>query len=199
MPARTSHATLGKGRKVEAKLPRKASGNAKEQAKRKRDYVGKAVIHEWKDGSGEVRIGRTVVRMFKGEEDVSTWTDEELMRGAPMSVMRIPNVIPMMVYTELVKRITSKVQHRFAAELQMAVNEHMKLINGRKVPPAVKLQAIKELYERVLGKPEEHLVVHDGDAPWRQMVASAIVGDMGQAKAIEGEIVEGEVVEDDDS
>lgn len=197
MPARTHKNTQAKGKKVEQTLPRKASGNAKEQAKRKRDYVGKAVIHEWKDGTGEVRIGRTVVRMFKGEEDVATWTDEELMRGAPMSVMRIPNVIPMMVYQELVKRITAKVQHRFAAELQMAVNEHMKLINGKRVPHAVKLAAIKELYERVLGKPEEHLVVHDGDAPWRQMVAQAIVGNDDQAREIEGDIVEGELVDDD--
>lgn len=154
-----------------------------------------------------VRVGRTTVQIMKGGEDLSTWTDEELMRGARMKTSRIPNVIPMAIYVELINRVTSQVRHRFAAELTVAVEQHMRLIKRRDTPPAVKLKAIELLYDRVMGKTPDHVVLHDADAPWRKLVASAIVGEASQVEEAmaelqssgvvsEGEIVEGEIVEE---
>lgn len=173
--------------KVKVKEPRK-SPKAK----------GQGSLRKWKDGTGEVRVGRTVVKLMEGEEDCSSWTDEELMRGAPLSVKRLPHVIPLMVYQELVKRIISKAQHRFAAELEMAIGKHIaiiKHIDPKDVTPT-QWAAIRELEDRVMGKAAEHVVHHDGDAPWKKLVAESIVSSVEQIPE-EGEIVEGEVVEEE--
>lgn len=195
MPARGSKNQAAE--KVAAKdVPRKAATIPK----RRRPSTGKSVVRKWKDGSGEVRVGRTVVDLMTGETDYppEMWTDEELLRGAPKSTARPPHVIPMVVYNELIRRVMSEVRHRFAAELEVAVDAHIKLIRNKKTPPQVRMVAIRELYDRVLGKPTEHVaIMTDGDAPWMKLMATAIVGNEAQAQEVEGkkEIVEAEVVE----
>lgn len=155
----------------------------------------KTTVWEWADGSGVVRVGKGTVDIIKGREDVSTWTTEELKRGAPMRVKRVPQLIPLIVYNELAKRLQSQVRNRFLRELELAVDKHMAIINNinpeSEVVSATEWNAIKELYDRVLGKPEEHVVHHDADLPYKAMLARAIVGSLEQAN----EIIEGEVVE----
>jgi hypothetical protein len=163
---------------------------------------GEAVVNKWRDGSATIRIGRTVVDLMTGDSDypVEEWSDEELIRGAPMHVGRIPNVIPMVVHVELVRRMMAEVKHRFAAEAMVAVDEHMRLIRASDdiVPANVKMTAIKEFYDRFMGKAPEHVTVNfDGAPPWQKMMASSIVSTEDQAKALEAEgIVEGEIVEE---
>ena len=191
--------------KVEGtKVPRKADTN-RERAKRRKlgkdpNKIGQSVVREWKDGSGEVRVGRTVVRLLKGtsEYPVEDWTDEELLRGAPMNVNHLPHVIPMVVYMELTRRVMSKVQHRFAAELEVAVNEHIKMIKSEFTPESTKARLIEMLYERVMGKVPEHVELHAGGmAPWQKAIADSIVSmDPSAIGSGDEEVVEGEVVDD---
>lgn len=166
---------------------------------------GEAVVHKWRDGSATVRIGRTVVDLMTGDTDYppEKWSDEELIRGAPMSTPRIPNVIPLIVYRELIRRMMAEVRHRFAAESMVVVDQHMRLIQApdEVVPPSVKMSAIREFYDRFMGKAPETVTVNfDGDPPWQKMMAESIVATDEQALALEsGEVVEGELVDEEAS
>jgi len=135
---------------------------------------------------GTVRIPQSQVEVLYRSDDLSEWTDEEIIRGARRG-QRIPPVIPMDVYQEALRRVTTKLQHRFVAEIQRCVDVHMAIINSKMTSPSVKLKAIEMIYDRVLGKAPEHIMVHDGDAPWRKMMAAAIVGNDVQAKELEAD------------
>jgi hypothetical protein len=158
---------------------------------------GKSVVNRWKDGSGEVRVGKNTVDLMLGVEDVSNWSDEELMWGARRDKQgrrpaRMPHVIPLAVYQELVKRMKTKVMHRFAAELTRAVEKHMEVIKA--IEPSdgltpTELKAIEMLYDRVLGKAPEHITIDMGEK-WQSLVAGSIV-------ATDDDIVEGEIVEEE--
>ena len=184
------------------RIPRKRSGKKTVKNKGGKKSVGKSVVHVGKNGNaGYVKVGRTTIGLMTGEIDVSTWTDEELLAGKPKNVRRTPHVIPTVVYNELIGRIMARVRHKFAAELEVAVQEHMKIIRDEDVPAAVRLAAIRELYDRVMGKAPDHVVLHDGgSAPWQRLTATAIVGNVDQVEDAladdieDGEIIEGEVV-----
>lgn len=165
------------------------------------------MVEKWADGSGRVRVGKRTIDLLLGNaDDVSEWDDEELVRGCrrykrkdgKMVFPGTPHVIPLRVYQELVKRMMMRAQHRFAAELEVAVNEHIKIITARRVPHSVKLQAISMLYDRVMGKPTEHIAVSTEDEPWRKMIAAAIVPTGKDAEDFkDDDIIDGEVVEDE--
>jgi hypothetical protein len=204
-----------KGKKVKVQVPKgqpvRGSGVRAQQKYRRQEREGHrdtshdthdVNLFEWGDGSGEIRVGRTIVKMLKGEEDVSSWTTEELIRGAPMNVKQVPTVIPAVVYVELVKRMQAEAQHRFAAELDVAIDMHMAIVKGIttkrtkggekiaiNVTP-VQMKAIEMIYDRVIGKPAETVVLHDGDAPWMQMMAEGIVGTVGDANIIDVEVAD---------
>jgi hypothetical protein len=204
-----------KGKKVKVKVPkgqpqRGSSVRAKQKERREareghRDTSNDTHdvnLFEWGDGSGEIRVGRTVVKMLKGEEDVASWTTDELIRGAPMHVQKVPTVIPAIVYVELVKRMQAEAQHRFAAELDVAIDMHMAIVKGIvtkknkrgetiavNVTP-VQMKAIEMIYDRVIGKPAETVVLHDGDAPWMQMMAEGIVGTLPDTNVVDVEVVD---------
>ena len=171
-------------RKVVTKAPRKTTRGRKGE-------VGRSVVRVFADGSGRVNVGRGTVALMTGEDDVSTWTDEELKRGARIgSGKRLPHMIPLRVHMELVRRMTAKVQHRWAKELEAVVEVHLALIRDRKTPPATKMRAIEVVYDRLMGRAPEHVVLHDGDAPWKRLIANAIVGTDEQAALVEGEVEE---------
>lgn len=186
-------------------VPRKAAKKPSQVKKRKSpDAVGASRVRVWKNGTGEIHVGKGVVETMLNPQDVADWTDEELMQGARRTInghrpSRIPHVIPTVVYMELVKRMVAKTQHRFAAELEVAVSEHIKIIKNKNTKDSTRLRAIEVIYDRVMGKAPEHVVHHTDDAPWLKMISSAVVGNMDQARELEGEIIDGEVVEDEDS
>jgi hypothetical protein len=133
-----------------------------------------------------------VVRLLTGEEDLSTWSDEEIWEGRKKQGGPDPTVIPLKIHREFVRRIKEKAAHKFAAELEIAIQKHIDMIMDERldedgkpiVPPGVKLKAIIALEERVLGKAPETVVLHDGDAPFRRLLANAIVGTEEQARQI---------------
>lgn len=196
-----------KGTNTTVKIPRKAASAAKPPKRKKAGSVGESHVYVQKDGTGMVQVGKGTVALMTGEDDVSDWTDEELIRGARMNVKRLPHMIPRAVFDELNNRIITRVRHRFAAEMEVAVREHIRIINSRKASDAVKLKAIGMLYDRVLGKPTETVrVEHEGDPLYLQVVANAIVATPEQAVAAiaaldsgDMDIEEGELVEDEEA
>lgn len=158
----------------------------------------KSVSRRYSDGTATVKVGREVVKQLDGKEDFSQWTTEELLRGARMDVtdLHLPHVIPIMAHQELARRVVSKAQHRFVAELEYAIGKHMEIIKAMDPdePTSVQWAAIKEIEDRVLGKAtERHEVTMD--APFVEAFAAAIVGSMEQAEEADT-IIDVEAVDD---
>ena len=150
-------------------------------------------------GKGHLTIGSSMVPLLAGEENPATWTDEELLRGAPMRIKRVPKIIPLQVFTELVERFQAQARYRFVAELQVAIEKHLEIINqiDPSDPTAVQWAAIRELYDRVLGKPEETVKIGlDMNNPFMKMVAQAIVGGDDQVKDAPSTIINVPALED---
>jgi len=150
------------------------------------------------DGSGTILVGRQTLAVLEGEEDLSSWTDEELIAGRKHNGKNgngraLPAIVPIRVHQELVSRVTQQARHTFAAELKYAVEKHMKIIKhiDEEDPTPVQLKAIAMLYERILGKPVEHVALYNGgEVPgWKKAVTAGIVGTMEDGEVIEGEIV----------
>jgi hypothetical protein len=163
---------------------------------------GTIAVRRWGDGSGAVRVSKRTVDLMEHPEQIADWTDEELARGAPKHVKRPPNMIPAPVFAELVKRVLGKARHRMAAELMVAVEQHIAIITDVRTEDRDKLRAIEMLYDRVLGKQTDTVILAaaGADEPWRKMMDVAIVSTMEQAKELppgdgSGEVVEGEIVE----
>jgi hypothetical protein len=165
------------------KKKRKNSKTDADGVKRSRNrivYPHKMDVSE--NGDVEIiRVGRHIVRKEPlKDEDLSTWTDEELRRGARLGVER-PHLIPRDIYLEFVARVQSSVRQRMARELKMAVKVHVKIIKSwdddpDSVPAAVVLKAIDMLYDRVLGKTPDTVAVYGGGpAPWEKLVGTAII------------------------
>jgi len=161
-------------------------------------------VYDYGDGKqGLVRVGPEEIKIITGKMDFSTWSDEELIRGAKGKKRR-PSIIPAEVHQELARRIVNRIQHQFFAELAYAVKEHFKMIKDTTglVPPQVKLRAIEMLYDRVLGKPKENVTLELGGemAAWQKLVAEAIVPSIEQIKELQGrdDVVDGEIVEDEE-
>jgi hypothetical protein len=177
-----------RGRRIIEGQPRKVIGK-----KREGPRAGRMTVYPDAGGrTGVVTVGKTVMGLLNGDIDIKTWTDEELIRGAPRNVSRVPNVIPLMVYTELIRRMKSRALVKWAKELDQVMEAHLKIAlnvgpdnkpGSGTVPYGVQLQAMIVIEERMLGKPMEHVALHDGEAPWIRAMAVGIVGTPEQAAA----------------
>ena len=156
-----------------------------------------------KDESATIQVGRQTLAVIEGTEDLSDWTDDELIAGFKAGGRNgqgklPPKIVPIRVHQELVSRVTQTAKHRFAAELHYAVDKHMQIIKliDPSDPTPTQLKAIEMLYERILGKPTEHVALYNGgEIPaWQKAVAAGIVGSDQEA---EEQIIDGEIVEED--
>lgn len=175
----------------------KATPKSTNKARNKKGLQGRNIPIRYEknsDGSGTVKVGKGTVALLDGSDDVTTWTDKELMQGYRDGTRRPPNMIPRGVYDELSKRLVQKAQFWHAADLELAMKKHSAIvaaINPKRVS-MVQWLALKEIYERVLGSPEQH-VVHSLDSEsWKEVVANAIV-------PTEATIIDVEVADDDNA
>jgi hypothetical protein len=160
-------------------------------------------------GRHHTAVSRTATLALKGQLDVSTWDDEELLRGKQRDKKgkftgKPPKLIPAVCLQELVKRRFSRSFGIMAAALEDAAKQLITIVN-KKHPDyedTVRLKAIELLFARVVGKPKEHIAVDvtTEEKPWSRLVAESIVGIVGneqqQKELEEGEVVEGEVLDD---
>jgi hypothetical protein len=171
-------------RKVEMK---DANGNKK----------SRTIYENGANGAGMVAVGRKQIDILTGKDDLSDWTDEELMKGSRGRGVA-PTIIPAVVHQELARRIMTRAQHTFVAELTYAIQKHMEIIENKsgEVDPRTELRAIEMLYERVLGRPTESITIKPGgeQEDWMKLMVKAIVPSREEAE--KDDIIEGEVVED---
>lgn len=150
-------------------------------------------------------MGTVSTAILRGEEDVSLWSEEELIRGQKKGINggwvgRKPSVVPKAVHDELVKRKLSKSYELLRDNLVSAVQVLVEIANDKEASHSDRLKAATLIMERVMGKPTENvnLAVQAIEAPWQKALNLAIVGSLEQAatrNATDGEIVDAEIVD----
>jgi hypothetical protein len=152
----------------------------------------------------ELGVGQTAILL--GEEDLSTWDDEELRQGRRRSsngsfVGRPPKVIPRTVYLELVERLLAEGHLAILDMLRPSLKVLAQMVDGyhhdedgeRKLVRADdgewhpipfyvdpnQLKAVQEVLVRVLGKPETRVSVRAEKKPYQQVQRVEVNRDLG--------------------
>lgn len=111
-----------------------------------------------------VYVGETNLAILSGEEDISLWDEEELIRGQRRSRNgkfqgRPPKIVPKVVHDELVKRKMTKAYELLSESVLDAVQVLVDVARDKEADPNVRIKAATEILNRTVGKPKEHLLV----------------------------------------
>lgn len=135
-----------------------------------------------------IRVGTGTTRLLTGQEDLSTWDDEELRRGQRRDRNgrfqgRQPRVVPKAVHDELVRRTLDQANKLFTENLVAAVEALCQIALDPGVEPKDRLRAVQMITDRSMGKSPEKVEV-SADQPWLVALQGAIVS-IGATEATE--------------
>lgn len=160
------------------------------------------------DGRGIVQVSKLTARIMNGQEDLSTWSEEELERGSRRGsdgkFRRPPTVVAKAVHDELVRRRMSAAYDLLRTNTYDAVEVLISIAKDTDADAAIRVKAAELILDRTLGKAPQTIsldVRSDGD-PWQQLVQAAVLPSVADALALmtaqeaDSAIVEGEVVEE---
>jgi hypothetical protein len=152
-----------------------------------------------------MKVSPTTARIVNGEENLADWDDEELERGQRRSrngrwPTKKPTIVARVLHDELVRRRLSKAYDLLRESVYDAAVLLRQVITDKQADLGLRMKAAELIMDRVMGKAPEHvsLDVQTGNAPWQRAFASAVVGIVAteeRARELEGEVVEGQVVE----
>ncbi len=145
---------------------------------------------------GLVRLSENNTNILIGKEDLSSWDDDELIRGQRRNKNgkfggKPPKVVPKALHDELVKRAMSSAMQLLNTNLVAAVTELTKIAKSSVAEDKDKLKAIELIMNRVMGKAPDK-IEFTGDTPnWMQSIMVSIVAKNSEDIDIEdAEIVE---------
>jgi hypothetical protein len=149
-------------------------------------------------------------RIARGEVDLSQYTDDEIRTGAIRMadgrLLPVPAVLPDTFMREQVRREMRTAEKAVRKGALTALEVYQEILDDDEVAPKDRLKAGEFFLTRFLGKPDQHVHVHDANMDdakealvarllaARKGLPAATVIDMASGKA---DIVEGELVEDD--
>jgi hypothetical protein len=160
----------------------------------------------------------TASAVLAGDEDLSQWSDEELLRGRKRNKRgtmsgRAPKVVPTAILHELTRRRFTKAEEVVRESLVAAVELWKQIVEDDTVPLAYRLKASELIVDRAWGKPKERISAEiDLKEPnWMRVLRQVVkvdgqpVGDHPAVRAAEGlaplppesEIIDAEVIEDE--
>jgi len=168
--------------------------------------------------SKRIQVGTRNTKILEGEEDLSDWDVDELIRGRKRDRNghfsgRPPSVVPQKIHEELMRRTLSEVTEIIreaavpaATKLSEMVQQELDIyqddegrIQQERLDPT-QLRACQEVLERVLGKAKERIEISAEIKPWERAVGTVtIVGTREDAdEIIDAEIVDEEDIEEED-
>lgn len=151
-----------------------------------------------------VALSPSMSRVYRGEDDLSEWTDEELQRGKRKVNGQFhgpdPKVLPRAIVDELNRRTFQQATSIVRDDVEDAVRLWGDIVRDPEADLALRLEASKEIANRILGKPTERTQVQLSvdRAPWERAIMAGLVGTDAEARELDADVVEAEVVEDDD-
>jgi len=130
-----------------------------------------------KDGRALMTVSAKTAAILNGEEDLSAWDDEELLRGQRKDRTgvfrgRPPKVVPQEVHAERVRRTMSKAYNLLKESSFDAVRLLRKVVNDDEAPIAVRIQAAQLILDRVL--PKSQSVQLSLDPPWLNAIRNGL-------------------------
>ena len=136
----------------------------------------------------KVRVGKTNSAILSGQADLSSWTEEELLRGQKRSKTgtwtgRPPLVVPTKLHDELVRRKMSVAHDLLRDNLVAATNVLIELATDEAVESGVRLKAASIIMDRVLGKAPDRVSI-ETTKPWEIALAAGVVS-LGQRDVID--------------
>jgi hypothetical protein len=104
-----------------------------------------------------VRMGTMNTRILTGQEDLSTWEDEELKRGCRRNKNGIfqgisPTIVPKVLHDELVRRTLARSEELMRENLYDAIQALVDIIKGADTEDKDRIKAIEIIMNRVMGK-----------------------------------------------
>lgn len=152
----------------------KRAASSPEAIKKKRDagepHAERAVV----------RVGRRNTAILTGAEDLSEWTEEELVRGQRKDKNgkwqgRPPSVVPKAIHDELVKRTLKEGAELMRTALVPACRVLATILEDEDAEDRDKIKAATIIMDRVLGKTPERVEVHQTEEPWFDALVESIV------------------------
>lgn len=152
-----------------------------------------------KDGRALVAVSSKTADILDGIEDLSAWSDEELLRGQRKDKNGRftgvpPKVVPQAIHKERVKRTMSKAHDLLRESTIDAVKMLRTIVNDTDAPETARIQAAQLIMDRTLPKTDNvnlNLGVRE-DPPWLRALTGGIVA------SNDDDIVDAEVIEDSD-
>ena len=111
-----------------------------------------------------IQVGKRNSAILRGGEDLTSWSEEELIRGQRKSASgrwqgSRPKVVPTLLHDELVKRKMTKAYELLSESVLDAVQVLVDVARDKEADPNVRIKAATEILNRTVGKPKEHLLV----------------------------------------
>jgi hypothetical protein len=162
------------------------------------------MVRARKDGRGRIDVSAKTVAILNGEEDLSVWSDEELIRGQRKAkngkwVGPPPIVVPQAVHAERARRLMSKAHDLLRESTVDAVTLLRDVITDEDAPLALRVQAADLVLARTLPK---NVAVHVGvgaEPKFLSMIRAGIVaGGQAIGTGEDSDIIDAEVIDDDD-
>lgn len=128
-----------------------------------------------------ITLGKRNAAILSGENDLSTWTDDELRRGQQRDKngrwpARKPKVVPKVLHDELVRRQYDEASQILRSSLVDAVTLFHTIVMDPEAESAVRLKAAQVIVERVMGKAQQNVKLDVGvKAKWEEAIAHSIV------------------------
>lgn len=124
------------------------------------------------------RLSEPTTAVLENRIDVSTWDEEELIRGRPRDKNghfrgRPPTLLPRELYDELRRRTLTEYEEHVRQALIPAIKALREIAEGNADPDtaAVQVRAIQEILNRAVGKPKERVEISHEIKPWERTVA----------------------------
>lgn len=110
----------------------------------------------------KINVGNTTLAILNGTEDLSIWSEEELIRGQRRAsngrwMGRKPNVVPKAIHDELVKRKMTKAYDLLNESIYDAVAVLVDVAQDKSADAQVRIKAATEILNRTMGKPTERM------------------------------------------
>lgn len=130
----------------------------------------------------KIRVGVGTTQVLTGQDDLSTWDEEELRRGRRRGRNgkfqgKDPVVVPKAVHDELVRRTLSEAQTLMRDNLVRAIEVLVEIVDSPQYEAKDRLKAIDMIVERVMGKPKEVIEI-SGTQKWELALRGGIVPTM---------------------
>jgi hypothetical protein len=130
--------------------------------------------------NNKITLGRTNLAILNGTEDLTLWSEEELIRGQKKGkngrwTGRKPKVVPAAVHQELTRRRMGQAYELLREDLVAAVQVLGQIVRDDDAADRDRIKAAELIMDRVLGKATERVEVKLQPEPWEEVVVAAIV------------------------